>query len=108
MIMKYNNKTFKILSHELGHNFGMSHDFDASHGGQGGPCDNTGIMSYGSTDYTGWSTCSKSDFEKHYASRNWANCLEDISSKIFYITFENSNGTTLWSDFTANLCLRYL
>merc|ERR1712088_371228 len=69
-----------ILSHELGHNFGMSHDFDNSHGGQGGPCDNTGIMSYGSTDYTGWSTCSRSDFEKHYASRNWANCLEDISS----------------------------
>jgi len=68
-----------ILSHELGHNFGMSHDFDDSHGGQGGPCDNTGIMSYGSTDYTGWSTCSRSDFERHYASRNWANCLEDIS-----------------------------
>ena len=71
----------------------MSHDFDDSHGGTGGPCDNTGIMSYGSTDYTGWSICSRSDFEKHYASRNWANCLEDISGKIFFIRFTNSNGT---------------
>merc|ERR1719216_801337 len=68
-----------ILSHELGHNFGMSHDFDDSHGGKGNSCDNTGIMSYGSTDYTGWSTCSRSDFERHYASKKWANCLEDIS-----------------------------
>ena len=98
--MKYNNKTFKILSHELGHNFGMSHDFDASHGGQGGPCDNTGIMSYGSTDYTGWSTCSRSDFERHYASKNWANCLEDISGKIFNITFKNSNGIISCCDST--------
>ena len=106
-MIEYNINKFKILSHELGHNFGMSHDFDASHGGQGGPCDNTGIMSYGSTDYTGWSTCSKSDFEKHYASRNWANCLEDISGKIFYITFKNQNGKH-WPSFTANLCLMYL
>ena len=80
------------MSHELGHNFGMSHDFDDSHGGKGNSCDNTGIMSYGSTDYTGWSTCSRSDFERHYASKKWENCLEDISGKIFDITFKNSNG----------------
>ena len=30
----------------MGHNFGMSHDFDNKHGGKGGPCDGQGIMSY--------------------------------------------------------------
>ena len=58
----------------------MSHDFDKKHGGQSGPCNNKGIMSYGSYDFNQWSTCSKSDFEEHYASRNWGNgCLADIS-----------------------------
>ena len=79
---------FKILSHELGHNFGMSHDFDDKHGGHSGACNNKGIMSYGSTDYTGWSECSRSDFEQHYASENWANCLEDISGEKCSVVFE--------------------
>ena len=58
----------------------MSHDFDESHGGSGGPCDGTGIMSYGSYDYDQWSTCSKSDWEDHYTALNWGNgCLENIS-----------------------------
>ena len=58
----------------------MSHDFDDKHGGQGGHCNNQGIMSYGSYSFNKWSTCSRSDFEQHYASRNWGNgCLDDIS-----------------------------
>jgi hypothetical protein len=70
-----------VLAHELGHNFGMSHDFDAKHGGHSGPCNGQGIMSYGSYDYDQWSTCSKSDWEEHYSAENWGRegCLEDIS-----------------------------
>ena len=49
----------------MGHNLGMLHDFDDTHGGQGGPCDGTGFMSYGSAPQQ-WSTCSKNDFEAHY------------------------------------------
>ena len=72
---------FKVLAHELGHNFGMSHDFDEKHGGKNGPCNNKGIMSYGSNDFKGWSACSKSDWEHHYSAENWQNCLEDISGR---------------------------
>ena len=58
----------------------MSHDFDEKHGGDNGPCNGQGIMSYGSYDFDQWSTCSRSDFEEHYASQNWGDgCLEDIS-----------------------------
>ena len=71
---------FQVLAHELGHNFGMQHDFHVSHGGHNGPCDGQGIMSYGSYDYKTWSTCSRSDWERHYSSENWGEtCLEDIS-----------------------------
>ena len=73
-----------VLAHELVHNFGMYHDFDEKHGGSTGPCNGQGIMSYGSYDYNQWSTCSKSDFEEHYAAGNWGNgCLEDISGITF-------------------------
>ena len=51
----------------MGHNMGMLHDFDAKHGGSGGPCDGTGIMSYGSAPNV-WSTCSKNDFLALYNS----------------------------------------
>ena len=67
------------MAHEMGHNLGMQHDFHANHGGSGGPCDGTGIMSYGSAPNV-WSTCSKADFEARYnfiinhQSHSW--CLD--------------------------------
>jgi len=77
---KTNGATARLLSHELGHNIGMQHDFHKSHGGSGSPgsntagCEGEGLMSYGSKKETwmvskrpdAWSTCSNSDFENWY------------------------------------------
>merc|ERR1712010_17474 len=58
-----------LFVHELGHNLGMFHDFDKKHKGYGeglpdsqhsGPCNDKGIMSYG-THPLEWSVCSKKD-----------------------------------------------
>ena len=76
----------------MGHNFGMYHDFDEKHGGNGNPgsggkCDGKGIMSYSDDDLSEWSSCSKSDWESHYASEGWGNgCLEDISGEMIFET----------------------
>ena len=67
----------KVAAHEMGHNFGMSHDFDAKHGGEGGPCDGQGIMSYNNDKPMQWSSCSVSDFTGYYNSKDWGNtCLK--------------------------------
>ena len=61
----------------MGHNFGMSHDFDAKHGGKGSACDGTGIMSYNSDKPMRWSTCSVNDFTGYYNSKKWGTtCLK--------------------------------
>ena len=63
----------------MGHNMGMLHDFAGKHGGQGGPCDKTGFMSYGTAPNV-WSTCSKADFLSFYnyvvASNELSWCLD--------------------------------
>ena len=60
----------------MGHNFGMSHDFDAKHGGDASPCNHQGIMSYGDK-LNQWSTCSVNDFTGYYNSKKWGStCLK--------------------------------
>ena len=48
----------------------MSHDFDPKHGGENGPCNKKGIMSYGDAP-TEWSSCSIGDFTGYYLAAKW-------------------------------------
>jgi hypothetical protein len=83
-----------IAAHEIGHNLGMYHAFDAKHGGLTGKCNkHRGVMSYSDNpNYKNpWSTCSKNDFQAHYNAilnlkMPW--CLEAVSSN-----FCSSSGT---------------
>ena len=60
----------------MGHNFGMSHDFDAKHGGDASPCNHQGIMSYGDK-LSQWSKCSVNDFTGYYNSMKWGStCMK--------------------------------
>ena len=48
----------------------MLHDHAKEHGGRGNPdCDKKGFMSYGHHE-SGWSTCSKADFQAQYEFRH--------------------------------------
>jgi len=88
------------VAHETGHNMGMDHDFASSHGGKDNPCNSRkpigtrGTMGY-SYSATGWSQCSRYDFEHSYAEEFWGNgCLEDISRPCTKFTCENGGTCT--------------
>ena len=68
-------QTAELVAHEVGHNLGMAHDFDAQHGGQNGKCNCKGFMSYCKNKPQQWSSCSRKDFQALYNMKkdNW--CL---------------------------------
>ena len=79
----------KVVAHEMGHNFGMLHDFDEAHGGTGNTttstndCNGKGIMSYGDGVPTEWSDCSVSHFTSAYTSKGWGDkCLSSKCNNI--------------------------
>ena len=56
--------------------FNPRHDFDDTHGGPGGECNNEGIMSYGNPPAK-WSTCSNNDFLNWWRSYGFV-CMEEV------------------------------
>ena len=56
------------------------HDFDATHGGQSGPCNNQGLMSYGNSPDK-WSACSNADFAEWFR-REGNVCLKPTSTGV--------------------------
>ena len=82
------------MSHEIGHNLGLFHDFDKRHGGSGqsksngwpnGQCEtNESIMSYDSSEKR-WTNCNKLDFEAHYVNRKATWCLDSMFLVLIYV-----------------------
>lgn len=71
--------TARVWVHELGHNIGMRHDFDAAHGGEGGACNNQGLMSYNNRPDR-WTTCSNNDFATWFRREGYT-CLASAVSQ---------------------------
>jgi hypothetical protein len=76
-------ETAMVVAHEMGHNLGMSHDFDDKHGGDDSACNGQGIMSYGDAP-SQWSDCSVSDFAGYYEMKDWGSeCLASWDDACF-------------------------
>ena len=77
--------TAEVVTHEIGHNLNMLHDFDDFHAGKG--CDGTGFMSYGTHPYE-WSTCSVADLTAQFNSL----IASSNSTYLFCVTNKESRG----------------
>ena len=66
-----------IIAHEMGHNLGMSHDFEEPNKSHG--CDTTGWMSYNVRQQQ-WSTCSKNNFNAHFTKSKSQWCMPEAAN----------------------------
>ena len=87
MITTYVYIPVQVLAHEMGHNFGMAHDFDAKNGGDNAYCNGKGIMSYGDAPNK-WSSCSVRDFKDHFIEGEWGSrclkgCVYSTNTELF-------------------------